>query len=177
MADPGNVTLAGDFAKLAALAGAVRRAASKALLEQVARAIAPAVVRLARDGGAQGRDPYGAAWAPRRDGGPANLRAVLAALTATALKNRVRMRVRHPGARVHQYGAVIKPKRKAGGRGGYREGRALRFELGGRVVFARRVAVPQRQYMPEADRGLGAEWTAALARVTDGAVQAFFKDF
>lgn len=40
----------------------------------------------------------------------------------------------HPGARVHQYGAVIVPRTR----------RFLRFKVGQRVVFAKRVVIPKR---------------------------------
>lgn len=40
----------------------------------------------------------------------------------------------HPGARIHQYGGVIVPRR----------GRFLRFKIGARVIFSKRVVIPKR---------------------------------
>lgn len=43
----------------------------------------------------------------------------------------------HKGARVHQFGAVIRPVK----------GKALHFKLGGKSVFAKKVTIPARAYL------------------------------
>lgn len=43
----------------------------------------------------------------------------------------------HPGARIHEYGGVIVPVRAT----------FLRFEIGGRVIYTKRVRIPKRPHL------------------------------
>jgi hypothetical protein len=159
-------TLKGDDAALRKLRAQMRRVAKAALVADVATQLAPVVERLARDSAEVSTNPYGQPWPDRTDGGAATLRGVVATLVARAAPKAVRITAQHPGVRIHQYGGTIVPKRAD----------RLRFTVAGTVVFARKVRMPRRQYMPEADRGLPASWAEAFARVSDAALEKFFKD-
>lgn len=92
-----------------------------------------------------GEDPYGRRW-PRTWGGHQPLRHFGKHLTVQAVAGRgFRVTSTHPGARIHQYGGVIKPK-------GRRRGLVFPVRSGtgvGSFRFVRKVVMPERQYVPE----------------------------
>jgi phage gpG-like protein len=127
-----------------------------------------------RDGFAQGVDPDGAPWLPlkHRPGKPLLDRGLLRAACHTVVTAAGLAQVaQHPGATAHQYGATVRvPEARPVKR------TALRFVLGGKVVFARRarahvVAVPVRRYLGYGQRFFGAALPliqAFMARLAAG---------
>lgn len=87
------------------------------------------------------RDPWGGAWKPLkfRSGQPlrdtGRLRNSIS-YRASSAEVEVGTNVRY--AAVHQFGAVIKPVNK----------KMLVFNAGGRTIFAKKVTVPARPFMP-----------------------------
>lgn len=86
------------------------------------------------------RSPEGAAWVANREGGSILFR------TGSNLRDSIDHRSTDTvaawgtgwiGARVHQFGATIRPK----------DGGRLAFMVGGKQVFARSVTIPPRPYL------------------------------
>ena len=133
-----------DAPALAELDRLIRAAASgrrmRLLLETLGRTGAEtARDRIKRGGPA----PDGAAWAPRsllnRSRKPLLNRAgdLGDSVASTATSRTARWGTNRVYARIHQLGGVVRPRRR----------RALRFEQGGRPIFARRVTIPARPYL------------------------------
>lgn len=106
-----------------------------------------------------GEDPYGRRW-PRKWGGSQPLRHFGKHLTVQVVAGRgFRVTSTHPGARIHQYGGTIRPKRR----------RALAIPVhggpnaGGSLRFVRKVVMPDRQYVPE--WALPRAWLARFRQV------------
>lgn len=167
--------ITGSFVQLKELRAAMQRLGTASARVDVSRVVAEQAVKLIDDGFRSSRDPYGRPWPAltSRNGRPlldtgAHLRASLAPRVSA---DGFVIQTAFPGAAVHQYGAVIKPK----------AARALRFRAGGArprghgrgqtgaVVFARKVTVPRRQYMPEGDPG--PVWGPALKRAAERALR------
>ena len=143
---PGGVTVELEAPELAALAGDLRRA-SEGGRRQLARALAAAGESAARGRITRGGpDPDGRPW-PRRHPLSRSRKPLLNrdghlhdSLSSGAS---VDGSTAHWGtdrlvyARIHQLGGVVRPRRR----------RMLRFESGGRPVFARRVVIPARPYL------------------------------
>jgi phage virion morphogenesis protein len=95
------------------------------------------------------QDPQGRAWAPlsaaylETKRGPGPLRelgmrgGLMGSITFAADTRSVRVGSNKVYAAVHQFGATIKPVHAP----------ALRFRLGNRLVFAKRVTIPARPYL------------------------------
>ena len=116
-----------------------------------------------------GKDPWGDAWKPLkfRSGQPlrdtGRLRNSIS-YQATADEVTVGTNVKY--AAVHQFGAVIKPK----------TAKALVFKAGGQTIFARKVTVPARPFMPIGkplpeswEQGVKDTITRAIVAASDGA--------
>lgn len=167
--------ISGDFAGLKELRDHLARLASPGGRAEVVRVVAEAAAKQVDDEFRKSRDPYGKAWAPLTSRAGQPLRD-----TGTHLQNTLAPQVTSSGftittafvgAAVHQYGATIVPK----------AAHALRFRAGGTRprgfgrgrtggwVFARKVTIPKRQFMPEGD--LGPIWGPALEKAADQAVR------
>lgn len=100
--------------------------------------------------------PEGVPWAPTRDGRGALFvtgQHLFDTIAYDVGREEVRWGTGWIGAAVHQYGATIVPK----------NAKALRFEAGGRTVFAQSVTIPARPYIGvSADNARELEETAAL---------------
>ncbi len=165
----------GDFSGLRELQVQISRVATGEAREGVIRACAEAAKKVLDDEFRGGHDPYGKAWRPlkSRIGRPlldtaAHLRNTLAPkITANGFV----ITTAFVGAAVHQYGATILPKTakrlafRAGGARPRGHGRGRT----GRWVFAKKVVIPQRQYIPEGDAG--PLWGPAIADAADLAVR------
>ena len=90
-----------------------------------------------------GPAPDGSAWPPRDLRNPSrkpllNSAGDLGDSVASASTSRTaRWGTNRVYARIHQLGGIVRPRRR----------RALRFERGGRPIFARRVVIPARPYL------------------------------
>ena len=165
----------GDFQELRRLRSRFAKLATPAARLDVTRAVAEAAEKQIDDSFRASRGPYGRAWAPlkSRTGRPlmdtgAHLRNTLAPkITARGFV----ITTAFPGAPVHQYGATIRAK----------NGKALVFRAGGvrprghgrgrtgSVVFARKVVIPRRQFMPEGT--IGPIWGKAIDAAADEAIR------
>lgn len=108
-----------------------------------------------------GRDPYGTPWRPLkfRPGQPLRDRGQLAKMDFTADSNSVTIGTNVKTAVVHQFGAVVEAGKPphVGLDGKMTKGSpVLVFPVGGRLVYARRVVIPARPFLP-AD-GMPDEW-------------------
>lgn len=104
-----------------------------------------------------GRSPYGQAWAPLKLRAGQPLRdtgALQRSITMSATGNEVVIGTNRVGARVHQFGATIVPVRA----------KVLAFPGPGGMIFAKRVVVPARPFMPinpAGDMALPPSWAEA----------------
>jgi phage gpG-like protein len=155
--------LAGDFRKLAALREAAARVGTGRWRAPLSRLLAARALELVQAQFDRSQDPYGQRWkAPQfRRGRPllntGNLRS---SFDVTSSASGFPLRSKHPGARLHNYGGVVRPVRA----------RVLAFRVGGtrgghgrgaRWVFAKKVVIPQRRILPAAGK-LGGTWASAL---------------
>lgn len=83
-----------------------------------------------------------AAWPAKKDGKPSTLQGVTPVLRRSirveSTSSEVIVGSDRPYARIHQEGGTITPK----------NGSALRFKIGERWVFAKKVDIPARPYLP-----------------------------
>lgn len=157
------MALTGAFGPLRTLTRTVSRLSGGAWRPALSRALADRALELVHAQFDRGRDPYGQLWAPlkSRRGRPLlNTGTLRLSFEVASGALGFRLRSKHPGARLHNYGGVVVPK----------NARALAFKVGGtrggrgkgaRWVFARRVVIPRRQILPSGDR-LGGAWSNAL---------------
>lgn len=161
----------GDFRSLRVLCEQLAELATPSVRAELSRDLGEEAMKLLDDEFRDSRDPYGSAWKPisSRSGQP--LRD-----TATHLQNSLHYQADEhgfaistawEGAAVHQYGATIVPK----------NGKALVFRVRGAptasnargkpsdLIFARKVTIPARQYIPEDE--IGPIWGPALERSAD----------
>lgn len=93
-----------------------------------------------------GRSPAGSPWAALklRDGAPLrNTGALRNSITMQVGRGQVTIGTNRVGARVHQFGATIKPK----------TAKVLAFPGPGGTVFAKQVTIPARPFMPLSQGG------------------------
>jgi hypothetical protein len=122
-------------------------------------------------------DPSGAAWAPTRAGGQP-LAGYDRHWTLRFTGNGAQLASDHPGARIHQKGGVIFPKRGGVGRdakGKFTRGRlgVLAFMVGGKKVFAKKVKIPARRMTPR--NGTLEAWAAPIAAAVDAELTAMWE--
>ena len=112
----------------------------------------------------RGVDPYGKPWKPLKFRSGQPLR------DTGRLQNSITFRADRKGITIgtnvcyappHQFGAVVeagKPPHQS--LCGYvtKGSPVLRFEAGGKVVYAKKVTIPARPFLPDAQRGLPDEW-------------------
>lgn len=108
--------------------------------------------RLAIQGFQSQSDPYGKPWKPNLRGGQIlrNRGRLIASIQRLprATPSEVEIGSNVVYARVHQKGAVIRPV----------TAKALAFKLGNKQVFARKVVIPQRMFIPDEKKGLPDRW-------------------
>jgi phage virion morphogenesis protein len=117
-----------------------------------------------------GIDPWGSPWAalkirkgqPLRDTGRLN-RSIVANPDAKG----VTIGTNVQGARVHQFGATIEPKKK--------NGRLVFPGPGGRLIFAKKVTIPARPFMPLKKGFTTAQLPASWSADITNALRAYFK--
>lgn len=107
-----------------------------------------------------GTDPEGRPWAPlkSRQGQPLRDKGqLMGSIDYQVEGNSVVVGTNKSYAPVHQFGAVIEAKRA----------KVLRFFVAGRPVFAKRVTIPKRPFMPEErlPEAWGADSLEAIAEV------------
>jgi phage gpG-like protein len=155
----------GDDARLSLFTKQLRALTSAAGRRSIVNALAEEAIAQTQLGFAESRDPYGRSWEPlklRVGGKPLLDRGRLRASIAKEVSaSGFRLGSNLIYARVHQYGATIRPVRA----------KALRFRgvsyRGGRRkyskwIFAKKVVIPRRQYIPEGR--LGPIWSKAFAQ-------------
>ena len=134
-------------------------------LPLVQKRVGATLVSLVKQGFAAGRSPDGGAWKPvKRGGRPLRKTGKLANSThAVITGGAVAVHVDAPYAMVHQRGAVIQAK----------AGKSLAFKVGNRLVFAKKVVIPARPFLPVG--GLPAAWEAEVAKAVQRSISAFAK--
>ncbi len=103
------------------------------------------------------RNPYGEKWAPlklRRGRILRDTGRMAASAAVSPGPNGFELSITASYAGTHQEGATIVPRRA----------RVLRFQVGRRTYFAKRVVIPRRQMLPDAARGWGPIWLGAFQR-------------
>lgn len=155
--------ITGDFDKLERLQRQFAEASSKLKLRLLQEGAIEAR-RQVRRSFAEGRDPYGRAWAPLklRSGGPLRDTGDLAEYTIKSGKDSFVLTAGAPYAATHQHGAVITPKKA----------KMLSFQVDGTWYFAKRVVIPKRQMVPEGT--WGHIWTDAFAERFDKTIREWF---
>lgn len=159
----------GNFEALARVRIGVDGLASNGL-GRLVRVVGDAAVAELRAGFSEAHDPSGSAWKSTTDGRKP-LQGFDRHWTLTLGRGVARLSSNHPGARAHQLGAVIVPRRRSrgrdtGGRFTTARGGVLAFVIGGAKVFARKVVLPKRRMTPR--NGSLEGW----ARGIEGAVNA-----
>lgn len=154
--------LKGDFAKLARLQSQVKNLVSDDLKLRLANVVGAAALTELQLGFRESRNPYGQAWAPlqlRKGGKPLlDTGRMRSSFSYQPSRSGFRIGTNFIGAKVHQYGATITPKRA----------KFLRFrgKIHGRTrrttpwIFAKSVTIPRRQMVPEGR--LGERWSKAI---------------
>lgn len=134
------------------------------------RAVAEEAMNQVVEGFEQGRDPYGTPWKPTRRGGAIlrNTGRLLNSRSYTLNDRGFTIHFAAKYAATHNFGAVIKPKPGT---------KALAFKLfrGRKWIFAKKVTIPQRQFVPDPKRSLGRIWTPALRRAAQEALRAVLR--
>lgn len=159
--------LTGDFSGLEELRRKMQAIGRGEQHRLASKACAQEAMKILEDEFQTSTDPYGHPWEPlaSRMGKPlldtgAHLRGSLhAKVTAVGFE------VSTPfiGAAVHQYGATIRPRNVQVLAFTVRGAPTGRSPRGKRSrVFARKVTIPRRQYMPEGDPG--PRWTEGMTR-------------
>jgi phage gpG-like protein len=140
------------------IAEAIRVLGSDAGKRRITRNLAEESITQVKLGFRQLRNPYGVPWPPlkSRDGQALRQTGRMQNSFTVAVTGDSQFVVGTNAqyAATHQYGATIVPKRA----------KRLVFAVRGRLVFARKVIIPQRQMMPEND--LGPIWSRAFAEST-----------
>lgn len=157
------MAIKGDFAKLARLQAQIKKLASDDVRMKFANIMGAEAVTQVQLGFRESRDPYGAPWrelALRPGGKPLEDTGRLrSSFSYRVSLGRFELGTNFIGARVHQYGATISPKK----------GKFLRFQAkvfsGNRrkaslFIFAKKVVIPRRQMVPEGH--LGPIWSKAF---------------
>lgn len=152
----------GDWAKLARLQAQVRKLATGDTLVRLNNVLGATAIAEVQKGFRESRDPYGTPWKPlllRRGKPLLDTGRLRSSFSYNASRRGFTIGTNFIGARVHQHGATITPKRS----------RFLRFRgmnvVRGRRrptpwIFAKMVTIPARQMVPEGR--LGDRWGNAL---------------
>jgi phage gpG-like protein len=152
--------ITGDFAKLARLQAQLKELMTSDSRKRLSDVVGAAVVTRLQFGFRASESPYGAAWKPLqvRTGGKPLLDTgrLRSSLSYQPTSSRFVVGTSFVGAAVHEFGATIVPRR----------GRFLRFR--GRSprrtrhatdwIFARKVTIPARPFMPNAAQGIPEAW-------------------
>jgi phage gpG-like protein len=163
------MTIKGDFPKLARLQSSLKKLASKDTPVRLANALGAAAITEVELEFRESRDPYGQPWAPlklRAGGKPLfDTGRLRSSFSAQQRFGGFTIGTNFIGAKAHQYGATIVPKRGKflrfrGGRGRRTRGVGGRFQFGGGFIFARSVTIPRRPILPE--KYLGPRWSKAF---------------
>lgn len=142
----------GDWQKLRLFKGRVERLGGN-VLPRLVRVVGRAALEELREGFAGSRGADGTGWPSTTEGRKPlvgfgkHWRLVIAG-------GALRLTSDHPGARAHNYGATIVPKNDL---------KALKFTIGGRTVFARKVRLPKRRATPK--NGSLQGWAPRLRKV------------
>lgn len=153
----------GDFQKLRYLIGGMHKLASAKFLADTNRALGKEALSLVRMGFETSTDPYGKRWERLKT------RAGRPLLNTGRLLSSVKMNSSAAGfqlssgliyAGVHNLGRVIRP----------RSAPFLVFKVGNRLVFAKKVRIPQRRFIPSSQK-LGGPWTNSLKRIAQQQVR------
>jgi phage gpG-like protein len=130
-------------------------------LKPLFEAVGSELVSRVQQGFISSRSPYGVQWAalklrqgqPLRDKGH-----LMSSITYNAATDSVLIGPgagpSSKGAAVHQFGATITAKNKP----------FLAFRAGGKWIFAKRVTIPARPYLPTEQGGLPPSWRDAILR-------------
>jgi len=155
----------GDINGMKKLADQIRELTTAGFKLELSQVLAAAAMKQVADEFRQSRDPYGNQWKRPvlRNGQPLlDTGRMRNAVSVEARPNGFRLRIATRYAVTHQYGATISP----------RNAKALRFKAGGRYYTLKRVTIPRRQMLPEADTGrLGPIWTEAFNREAASLIQ------
>lgn len=134
-------------------------------LPMVQKLVGQTLVSLVKQGFMAGRSPEGKPWKPVARGGmPLRKTGRLANSThAVATARGVAVHVDAPYAMVHQRGAVIRPT----------SAKNLAFKVGNRLVFAKKVVIPARPFLPVG--GMPATWDAEVTKTVQRSLASFAK--
>lgn len=159
-------------------AWAARLSEAPEMWERAKVKCAGVAIKFTKRGFSAGTDPYGVPWAPPkfRAGPPLrDIGKLNNSISTQIIPEGFRIGTKVEYARPHQYGAVIKPKKakalrfpvpiqepqpKGVGRINNRKG-----GIGAALVFARKVTIPARPFLPTEARGLPSAWVEAFANV------------
>jgi phage gpG-like protein len=159
------VAVKGDLNGMRKLADKIRQLTTAGFKAELSQVLAAAAMKQVADEFRGSRDPYGKPWEKLaiRQGKPLlDTGRMRNAVTAEPTANGFRLRIATRYAVTHQYGATIEAKTPRG----------LRFKAGGRFYALKRVRIPRRQMLPEADTGrLGPIWTAAFNREAEAIIR------
>lgn len=137
-----GVSLRFDLSQTSEVGGRLNEVLGEAAdYEQLGDEIGSAVVTATQIRFEREADPAGKPWKPTArgssilKGSPPRL---LPSITHRATRDSVEIGTNVIHAAVHQHGAVIRPK----------SARKLRFVIGSQVIFADKVEIPERAYLP-----------------------------
>jgi len=158
------MTVQGDTKALQQLRARIGKVRSPEFKKRVSNVVGHEALSLVLEGFEASKDPYGVRWKglKTRTGQPL--------LDTGRLRNSINVRPIDGGfklatdvkyAPLHQHGGVVVPRRA----------RALRFMVGGKPVFAARVKVPARPFLPD-NRGLPRAWAKAFHAIATDFIRA-----
>lgn len=133
------MALTGDFAKLGRLYKKLEKLGQSALKAEILKGLSEEALAQVQMEFDEGVDPTGSPWkSVGRGGQPLRDTGRLAnSFSAASTDSGFRVFTPVPYAGTHQNGATI-----------YAKGGALRFKVGGRWVYAKKVTIPKRQIIP-----------------------------
>lgn len=133
----------GDTMKLRSLVESMRHVSRSAWRVKLMKVLSQEAVALAQECFEKSQDPYGSSWPPLkvRQGQPlldtGRLRNSISGRANGATSFVVGTNVKY--AKLQNFGGTVVPK----------SGKALRFSIGNRMVFAKSVKVPARPFFPK----------------------------
>lgn len=144
----------GDTKRLQQLAQTVGTLRAPAARRRLLNAIGHGALERVLTGFEQSRDPYGMRWKDLkyRQGQPLRDRGLLMnSINVRVTSSSFELATDRKGARLHQHGGVVVPRRA----------KMLAFKVNGRTVFAKKVTIPARPFVPDG-RGLPRSWATGF---------------
>lgn len=149
--------VSGDFAALRRMSKGLGLLAKPATRKELNTQLAEEARHLVLECFTKERSPNGVSWRPLQSRKGRALRdsgRLFNSITRTASGRGFRVFTNVKYAATHNYGAVIKPRRAP----------RLAFRVGNKLVFAKQVTIPKRQFFPSAGE-LPVSWRRSFERV------------